>query len=141
MIHITPTLAIDESEIHLDFIRASGPGGQKVNKTSTAVQLRFDVARSPSLPEGVRERLIRLAGKRISRDGVLIIDARSLRTQERNRQDAMKRLIELIRRAVKKPKARRKTKPSPAAQKRRLNQKHRRGAIKRLRGSVSRTED
>jgi ribosome-associated protein len=137
MIHITPTIAIDESEIQHAFIRASGPGGQNVNKVSTAVQLRFDVGNSPSLPDDVRERLIRLAGRRITEDGILIIDARRFRTQDRNRQDAIKRLVELIRKASEKPKFRRKTTPRPALNRRRLETKRRRGETKRMRRSLS----
>ena len=115
MIHITPTIAIDESEIQLEFMRASKPGGQKVNKVATAVQLRFDVGNSPSLPDDVRERVVHLAGRRITRDGVLIIRAERFRTQDRNREDAIKRLIELIRKAAEKPKPRRTTRPTRAS--------------------------
>ena len=97
MIKITPTIAIDDSEIELEFIRASGPGGQKVNRAATAVQLRFDVARSPSLSDEVRRRLMRIAGSRLTKEGVLVIDARRCRTQERNREDAIERLVSLIR--------------------------------------------
>ncbi len=140
MIHITGAIAIDESEIREEFIRASGPGGQKVNKVSTAVQLRFDVANSPSLPDDVRERLIRLAGSRVTEDGVLIIDARRFRTQERNRQDALDRLIELIRKAAEKPKTRRRTRPPRASKERRLDAKRLRGETKRMRRPVQRTE-
>jgi ribosome-associated protein len=136
MIHITPTLAIDESEIQWEFIRASGPGGQNVNKVASAVQLRFDVVNSPSLPDDVRERLIRLAGQRMTEDGVLIINARQYRTQSRNRQDALERLIELIRQAAQAPKRRRKTRPTRAAKQRRLEAKRRQSDKKRLRRSV-----
>jgi ribosome-associated protein len=97
MIRITPHIALDESEIEESFARASGPGGQNVNKVSTAVRLRFDVRRSPNLPDDVRERLIRLAGKRLTQDGVLVVNAQRHRTQERNRRDALERLIELVR--------------------------------------------
>ena len=141
MIHITPTIAIDESEIRQRFVRASGPGGQNVNKVATAVQLRFDAGNSPSLPDDVRERLIRLAGRRITAEGVLIIDARQFRTQERNRQDAIDRLVELIRKAAEKPKSRRKTGLTPGSKKRRLETKRHRGEIKRGRGSIPYSEN
>lgn len=133
MIRITPTIAIEESEVQLAFVQASGPGGQNVNKTATAVQLRFDVANSPSLPDDVRQRLIRLAGKRMTQDDVLVIDARRFRTQEQNRRDAFDRLIELVRRAAEKPKRRRKTRPTLASRRRRLEAKRRRSEIKRMR--------
>ena len=133
MIRVTGTIAIDEEEIHQQFIRASGPGGQNVNKVATAVQLRFDVAHSPSLPEEVRERLTRLAGKRMTKEGYLIIDARRFRTQEQNRQDSVARLVDLIRQAAQKPKIRKRTKPTKASEERRLESKHRRGRIKQLR--------
>jgi len=141
MISITSAIAIDESEIRQEFIRSSGPGGQNVNKVATAVQLRFDVANSPSLPDDVRERLIRLAGRRITEDGVLIIDARRFRTQERNRQDATNRLIDLIRKATEKPKPRRRMGPTLASKIRRLDAKHRRSETKHKRRAVSHLED
>jgi ribosome-associated protein len=133
MIRITPTISIDERELQLDFVRASGPGGQKVNKVATAVQLRFDVIDSPSLPDDVRDRLIHLAGKRMTEDGVLVIEARRYRTQDRNRKDAIDRLISLIQKATVPPKSRRKTKPTPASKERRLEDKRRRSKIKRRR--------
>jgi len=133
MIRVTGTIAIDEKEIHQQFIRASGPGGQNVNKVATAVQLRFDVAHSSSIPEEVRDRLARLAGKRMTKEGHLIIDARRFRTQEQNRQDAIARLVGLIRQASQRPKFRKRTKPPLASKERRLESKHRRGRIKQLR--------
>ena len=135
MIQIAPSIEIDEREIKETFVRSSGPGGQNVNKVATAVQLRFDVARSPSLPHGMRARLCRLAGKRMTEEGVLVIDARRYRTQERNRQDARDRLAALILQAAESPKQRRKTRPTVASQKRRLEEKRRRTEIKRLRKS------
>jgi len=133
MIRVTGTITIDEDEIHQQFIRASGPGGQNVNKVATAVQLRFDVAHSPSLPEDVRERLTRLAGKRMTKEGCLIIDARRFRTQEQNRQDSVARLVDLIRQAAQKPKIRKRTRATLASKERRLESKRRRGKIKQLR--------
>ena len=136
MIHVTPTISIDESEIHQEFIRASGPGGQNVNKVATAVQLRFDVAGSPSLPDPVRERLMLLARKRINEEGVLIIEARRFRTQGANRLDAVDRLVELIREAAQEPQIRRKTRPTLGSKRRRLETKGLRAATKRLRGPM-----
>ncbi len=133
MIEVTPTLTIPEDELHFDFVRAAGPGGQNVNKVSTAVQLRFDVVNSPSLPERVRSRLQRLAGQRLTGDGVLVITAQRFRTQIQNRQDAIERLTELIQQAAAKPKPRRKTKPSLAAQARRLDKKRQRSEKKQRR--------
>jgi len=133
MIRVNAQIELDEREIQEDFVRASGPGGQNVNKVSTAVQLRFDVAHSPSLPEPVRERLISLAGRRVTRDGVLIIEAERYRSQRRNRDDALERLVELIREACEVDKPRRPTRPTLAAKKRRLDSKQRRGETKKLR--------
>ena len=136
MIPITSKIAIDESEIKEAFIRASGPGGQKVNKVATAVQLRFDVRHSQSLPEHVRERLKELAGRRMNQNGVLVIDARRFRTQERNRQDGLARLITLIQRAAETSRPRRATRPTQASQRRRLASKRYLGERKRLRRPV-----
>jgi ribosome-associated protein len=141
MIHVTDSILIDEKEIQEDFILASGPGGQNVNKVATAVQLRFDVRNSWSLPDEVKERLIRLGGKRVTGDGILIIKAARFRTQERNRQDALNRLVRLIQRAGEIPKARRKTKPTLLSRKRRVEEKRRRGDIKRTRRSVVTNEE
>ncbi len=137
MIVITQSLSIEESEIEEKFVRASGPGGQNVNKVATAIQLRFDVEHSPSLPEAVRARLRRLAGNRLSADGVLTIEASRFRTQEQNREDARQRLIALIQKATEAPKPRHKTRPTLASKTRRLEGKRQRGDIKRLRRSPS----
>ena len=133
MIRVTDRISIDEAELEEAFIRASGPGGQNVNKLSSAVQLRFDVRNSPSLPDDVRARLERLAGRRLTREGVLVIIAQRHRTQERNRADALERLVELIQRAAVAPVPRRPTKPSKGARERRLESKKRRSSIKGLR--------
>jgi ribosome-associated protein len=133
MIRVTAAISIDEREVEESFVRASGPGGQNVNKLATAVQLRFDVRRSPSLPPAVAARLERLAGSRLTRDGVLVIMAQRHRTQARNRVDAMERLVELIRRAATAPAKRRPTRPTAASRERRIDDKKRRAGIKRLR--------
>ena len=137
MIQITHNIAIDEKEIKEEFIHASGPGGQNVNKVATAVLLRFDIMNSPSLPDDVRERLIHLSGRRVSREGVLIIKAGRFRTQEKNRRDAIERLINLIQKAIKVPKVRKETKPTQSSRARRLEAKHRHSQIKNRRKSVS----
>lgn len=133
MIPITPRISLDERELSFSFIRASGPGGQNVNKVSSAVQLRFDVQNSASLPESVKARLRSLAGRRLTQDGVLVLTAQQHRSQERNREDAVDRLTELIRQAAVVPKARRATRPTLGSKKRRVESKVRRGAIKGLR--------
>jgi ribosome-associated protein len=135
MIPVARGISIDESELLETFIRGSGPGGQNVNKVATAVQLRFDVRNSPSLPEGVKARLERLAGKRLTGDGVIVITAQRHRTQERNREDAVARLVELIRQATEVPKPRRATKPTFGSKQRRLESKTKRGDIKRTRSA------
>jgi ribosome-associated protein len=137
MISITPSISLDDSELDERFIRSPGPGGQKVNKVSTAVQLRLDVRSSASLPEQVKRRLVRLGGQRVSNEGVLMIEAHRFRTRERNREDALERLVELIRKAAYQPKLRIKTKPTRASKERRLESKRRRSQAKRLRESPS----
>ncbi len=141
MVNITSTIAINENEIKLNFIRSSGPGGQNVNKVATGVQLRFDVKNSPSLSDEVRTRLIRLAGDKMTKKGILIIQARRFRKQERNRQDAMDRLIELIRKASEQPKAHIKPKPTRASKERILAAKRHRSKLKKRRQWVSVSED
>lgn len=136
MIHITPDISIDNSELRLEFIRSSGPGGQNVNKVATAVKLYFDIVNSTSLPADSKRRLVMLGGKKVTRDGVLIIDARRYRTQERNRLDAIERLSLLIKKAAKKPKRRKKTKPTESSREKRLKFKRSRGEKKELRKTV-----
>jgi len=141
MIQITDTLALDESEIHLEFIRASGPGGQNVNKVSSAVQLRFDAAGASIINSATYERLKKIAGRRMTTAGVLIIKANRFRSQEQNRQDAIDRLVLLIRSAMQKPKHRRPTKPSMASRQHRLTAKRHRGEVKRQREKIRRSQE
>jgi len=140
LIPINRHLFLDDSEVEESFIRASGPGGQNVNKVSSAVQLRFDLSRSHSLPEEVRERLARLAGRRLTRDDVIVITAQRYRSQERNRQDALDRLVALIRHAAVPPTRRRPTKPSATEKERRLEAKARRAAVKEQRRATPERE-
>ena len=140
MIRITETIRLDEAEIRERFVRSSGPGGQNVNKVATAVQLRFDVRNSCSLPEEVRERLVRLAGKRVTREGVLIIEASRFRTQEANRRDARERLVRWVEKAAEIPRRRRKTRPAAGSKERRLEAKRLRGETKKVRKPVSPSE-
>lgn len=134
---ISDTVTIDEGELEERFVRASGPGGQNVNKLSTAVELRFDLRRTAALPEDAKARLAGLAGRRLSKDGILVIEAQQFRTQDRNRQDARERLAELIRAALERPRRRRPTKPKFSAKAKRLQSKKTRGQTKQLRGRVS----
>jgi ribosome-associated protein len=135
MIPITAAIDLHDSELEERFVRSPGPGGQNVSKVATKVQLRFDIRRSPSLSERVKQRLIRLAGRRVSGEGILTIEAHRFRTRERNRQDAKERLVELIREAAHQPKARKKTRPTRGSKERRLESKRQRAQTKRMRGS------
>ena len=141
MIDITPSIKLDKAEIKFQFIKASGPGGQNVNKVSTAVQLRWDVKNSPSLSDEVRSRLVGLAGKKMTENGVLVIEAKRFREQERNRQDAMDRLVKLVRKASEKPKSRIKTRQTRASKERLLAAKRHRSKLKRMRRRVSISDD
>jgi ribosome-associated protein len=133
MPEITPTITIEDSELHFDFIRAAGPGGQNVNKVSSAAQLRFDIVNSPTLPEEVKQRLIKLAGNRVTDEGILLIEAKRFRTQEQNKFDATQRLIELVQKSAIAPKVRKKTKPSVTARAARVSSKKKRGQTKKIR--------
>jgi len=137
MIQITPTCKINENELQFEYIRASGPGGQNVNKVATAVQLRFDIANSPSLASDTKGQLIRLSGSRVNAEGVLLIEAKRFRTQEQNREDAIERFTELVKKALIKPKKRLKTKPTRASKETRLKEKKQRGAVKKTRQNKS----
>ncbi len=141
MIRITTHIAIDERELQFDFVRASGPGGQNVNKVATAAQLRFDVRHSPSLSDEVRIRLVRLAGRKMTAEGILVIEAKRFRSQDRNRQDAVDRLTALVRKASEKPTPRLKTRPSKASRERKIHAKRLRSRTKQLRRPVPGSED
>ena len=136
MLEINSEITIKSSELHFDFVRSSGPGGQNVNKVASAVQLRFDIRNSNSIPEEIKPKLIKLAGKRVTSDGILVLDARTSRSQSQNREEALERLRSLILKALHKPKPRRKTKPTRASIEKRLRNKKARGSVKRLRGNV-----
>ncbi|NQT24534.1 aminoacyl-tRNA hydrolase [candidate division KSB1 bacterium] len=136
MINITPTISIHESELQLEFIRSSGPGGQNVNKVATAVQLRFNILHSENLPVELKGRLIQLAGSRLTKDGYILIKAHRHRSQEQNRQDAIDRLVSLIQKASHKPKHRIPTRPTRSSKEKRLEQKQRRSHIKKLRSAL-----
>lgn len=141
MIRVTKSIALEDDEIQEEFIRSSGPGGQHVNKAATGVQLRFNAAGSPSIPDEVRERLIRLAHGRITDKGVIIIEAKRYRSQDRNRKDAQDRLVKLIQAAAAPPRPRKKTRTPPASRRKRLEKKHRQGETKRLRRRIEAGDD
>ena len=141
MIPINDRVTLDEAELDFEFIRASGPGGQNVNKVSTAVRLRFDVVRTAALPEDIRQRLIRLAGKKVGADGFLTLHARARRTQEANRRDAIDRLVELLQKACERPRTRRQTRPTLASRQRRLESKRQRGETKAHRRTLGSSEE
>ena len=136
MLEINSNITIKSSELHFDFVRSSGPGGQNVNKVASAAQLRFDIRNSTSIPEGIKPKLIKLAGKRVTSEGILVLDARSSRSQSQNREEALDRLRSLILKALHIPKPRRKTRPTRASIEKRLRNKKARGKVKRLRGDV-----
>lgn len=137
---VTKNIHIGEEELREEFTRSSGPGGQHVNKTSTAVQLRYDAARSPSLPEDVRQRVLKQAGSHLTSGGELLVESRKYRSQDRNRHEARRRLAELIRKAAQPPKKRKKTKPTRASKERRLKEKKQRGDVKKMRKPIRRDE-
>jgi ribosome-associated protein len=141
MVAINPQTKISERELEINYIQASGPGGQNVNKVATAVQLRFDVRQTKALPEEVKSRLMKLAGKRMSQDGILVLEATRFRTQERNREDALERFRVLVEKAIEPPKTRKKTKPSEASQEERLKEKKHRSDTKRMRARHSLEEE
>ncbi len=141
MISITPEISLDENELNFEFVRSSGPGGQNVNKVSTAAQLRFDVKNSPNLRHDLRERIIKLAGRKMTREGVLIIHANTFRSQEKNREDALRRLSNIIREASLVPRQRKKTKPTLASKTKRLESKRKKSKVKEMRKPVFNTSD